>query len=87
MQKYLSGKDAEWVAIFSNNARFIIREKNSSCAQVARKVGVSTYYIRQYVRGFARPSDEMVQKIADALGCSVDELTDATYAPTNFGDN
>lgn len=87
MQKYLSGKDAEWAAIFSNNARFIMRSKKSSCAKIAKQVGVSEYYIRQYVRGSARPSDEMVRKIADALGCSIDELTDATYAPTNFGSN
>jgi transcriptional regulator with XRE-family HTH domain len=85
MQKYLSGKDAEWAAIFSNNVRFIMRSKKSSCAKIAKQVGVSEYYIRQYVRGSARPSDEIVQRIADALDCDVSELIDTTYAPTNFG--
>ena len=83
--KYIMGDEAIWVATFSNNLRFIIRNKKTSAAAIARKLGIPVHHMQAYARGSARPSDEMVCYIAEALGCKVADLLDEEGNPWNFG--
>lgn len=70
---------------FANNLRYIIRSKNVPRSNIAKAAGVGTSQISEYMRGRCMPSDERISKIADAIGCTVDELFDDTHDPWNFG--
>lgn len=71
--------------LFADNLRYIIRSKGISQTKIARYIGTSVSTIGRYMKGQSMPSDDCINKIADAIGCTVDELFDDTYAPWNFG--
>lgn len=80
----LTGDDAEWVATFRNNFKYIMRDKNVNMTTISKKVGIPMASLR-YIIYETRPSDELAQKIADALGCTMDDLLDEDGNPWNFG--
>lgn len=84
---YRIGKeeDLEWIAMFRNNLKSILKNKGGSLKEVAKKLGISVAKLSEYINGPVRLSDEIVQQIADAVGCTVDELLDETYCPWNYG--
>ena len=60
------------------NIRQILHDKWMSQAELARATGVDRTTISKLISGSrANPSVELVKKIADALGVTVDELISA----------
>lgn len=78
-------EDLEWIAMFRNNLKSILKTKGSSLKEVSMKLNMSQSKLSEYINGPVRLSDEMVQQIANAVGCTVDELLDETYCPWNYG--
>jgi transcriptional regulator with XRE-family HTH domain len=84
MKLYIND-EARRIVLFADNLRHIIRTKNISVTKLARQIGISTTMIHQYKSGKSFPNDYIINKLADGLGCTVDDLFDDTYAPWNFG--
>ena len=78
-------EDLEWIAMFRNNLKEILKTKHSSLKELSKTLGMSYHKLSEYINGPTRLSDELVQQIADAVGCTVDELLDETYCPWNYG--
>lgn len=87
MIKIFSGDEANRRTLFCNNLRFILNNSDIKKKDVAREVGISTSVLSQYALGRLFPPEERIQKIADALGVTVDDLFDDTYAPWKFGES
>lgn len=75
MAKIFTGEAAKLIVNISYNIRYTMMDKNTNVSAVARKIGVKPSVIRSYIRGEALPSHDMIKKIAEALDCSVDDLT------------
>ena len=78
-------EDLEWIAMFRNNLKEILKIKRSSLKEVSKTLDIPYYKLSEYINGPTRLSNEMVQQIANAVGCTVDELLDETYCPWNYG--
>lgn len=50
------------------------KEKNLSQCELAQKVGVNQTAVSQWERGATMPSLDKAALIANALGCTIDEL-------------
>ena len=50
------------------------KEKNLSQCELAQKVGVNQTAVSQWERGATMPSLDKAASIANALGCTIDEL-------------
>lgn len=61
----------EKVATTSQRLKYIIDEKNIKQAELSRATGISRGAISNYVLGRYAPKSEIMQKLADALNCSV----------------
>lgn len=59
-----------------NNIRNVRRDKGLTLRAVAAKVGISVPYLSDIERGFRHGSFSTLEKIADALGVEVSELTE-----------
>ena len=81
----LSENDVLWIDMFSNNLKYIAKTKHMHLTDVARKLNISYYQMQKYMDGTVRPDEDIVRKIADILGCTVDDLTDETYCTWNYG--
>lgn len=75
MSKIITGEEAALMSNLSYNIRYAIRDKNTSAAAVAKKAGISKSKIYSYTSGCPHIDDEVIKRIADALDCSVDDLT------------
>lgn len=82
---YLTGDDAIEVATFRNNLKYILVNKNMSFSALARKMKMTPGELKTRVYGSTKPNEELMQKIADALGCTIDDLLDEDGNPWNFG--
>ena len=71
--------------MFRNNLKSILKTKHSSLKELSTKLGMSMHKLSELINGPTRLSNEMVRQIADAVGCTVDELLDETYCPWNYG--
>lgn len=60
---------------FGIRLRRLMERKRITQSELAERMGVSQTRISGYVRGKNTPSIFMVNKIAKALNCSIDELT------------
>lgn len=78
-------EDLDWILMFRNNLKAILKAKRISLKEVSKKLGMTDYKLSEYINGTSRLDDELVQKIAEAAGCTVDELLDETYCPWNYG--
>jgi len=57
------------------NRVWIVRRENATLqCDLASQVGISESYLSRIERGRVRPSDELKQRIAGALGLSAKEL-------------
>ena len=85
--RYRIGKeeDLEWIAMFRNNLKHILKTRNSNLKEVSDKLGISIHKLSSYINGPVRLEDGLVRQIADVVGCTVDELLDETYCPWNYG--
>lgn len=59
---------------FDNHIREIRKAKNLTLADVSAKTGVTIAYLSDIERGNRHGSSVTRRKIADVLGCTVDEL-------------
>lgn len=60
---------------FGIRLRRLMKRKNITQVELAERMGISQTRISGYIRGKNTPSVFMVNKIAKALSCSIDELT------------
>lgn len=51
-----------------------LEEKNVKQVDIARLIGVSEVLVSKYVNGQATPTVPSVKKIADYLGCTIDDI-------------
>ena len=84
---YRIGKtdDMDWIMMFRNNLKYILKTKHITLRDVSKKMNMTTYKLSSYINGTTRLSDEMVKQIAEAVGCTIDELLDETYCSWNYG--
>ena len=82
---FLKPEEADRRLLFCNNLRDLVRNGPVNALTLAKKTGLSTKTIYSYMRGNTYPDDEKIQRLADGLGVTVDDLFDDTYAPWKFG--
>lgn len=58
-----------------NKIRQIRNSKNETMKSIAEKVGISIAYLSDIEKGNRNGSRDTIQKIADALGVTAEELT------------
>ena len=87
MPKIYSNEEARKRILFANNLRFMLNNGTIGRNALAKKMGMSSNAIGKYALGHVYPDEERIQQIADALGCTVDDLYDDTYAPWKFGES
>ena len=75
MAKIFTGEEAKLLVNISYNLRYTMMDKNTSASAVARKAGVNPNTVRSYIRGDALASRDMLEKLADALDCDINDLT------------
>ena len=66
--------------MFSKNLKRILNEQGIQQKQLAKMVGVSHQSVSYWVNGVKVPRMNMLNSIADALGCSIAELTEPNRA-------
>lgn len=67
---------AEWRNIFGNNLADILREKNMTQSELAKRARLSVSRINDYIQENATPSIFAVINIAYALDMDIAELVD-----------
>lgn len=75
MSRVVSEEEAILMSNLSYNIRYAIRDKNTNAAAIAKKAGITKSIIYSYTRGRPRIDQDVIERIADALECSVDDLT------------
>lgn len=65
---------------FGNNLLKMIPFSGMNSKELAAEVGISTVMLSKYIHGKSTPNVLVARKLARALGCTVDELFDDTYA-------
>jgi transcriptional regulator with XRE-family HTH domain len=85
--KILTTEEANRRVLFCNNLRFILTNGTYKKKDVARKMGITTSTLNKYTLGRVFPSEDRIQKLADVLEITVDDLFDDTYAPWKFGEH
>ena len=66
--------ESEWALEFGKKLKHMIDVKKISQAYIAKALGVSRQIFSKYVHGKALPSVYKAQKIANILGCELDDL-------------
>lgn len=80
----LTEEEIVFTMMFANNLRFIMHNKGLGVTSLAKKMNVNPYEIQKHMRGSAKPSDEFIKNVADALECTVFDLLDENGNPRNF---
>lgn len=70
--------------MFAENLKKIMDQKGITSAALARKSGFSKGAISQWRNGIYTPSHENMLALAEALQCSIEELTGETKAAEPF---
>lgn len=52
----------------------LLEARGINQSKLARSVGVTEAYISYLVHGFKQPTAPVLKRIADVLGCTMDEL-------------
>lgn len=68
--------EIEWMDIFGDNLRDILKEQNMSRRELAQVLGVSEVTISNYINKKQIPTMEVIVNMAYELSISVDELID-----------
>lgn len=72
----VNDKDSRAKEIFGDNLRLARKYRGLTMQQVAERLGYVRYEsYAKYERGDQLPNIALAKRIADALGCSLDELT------------
>lgn len=66
------------MSAFAENLKKCRLSKNISQEELAGKIGIHPVQFSRYERGQSAPSIDVVQKIAEALDVSIDELVNGT---------
>ena len=64
-----------WLKMFGDNLTSLMREVGYSQKELAEDTGLSESTISRYMNGKATPSGYNLERLADALKCSISELT------------
>lgn len=64
---------------FGSNIQKMLPFSGMTKAELAAKVGVSSVMMSKYIQGKSSPSAVVAYRIANALGCRLNELFDDTY--------
>ena len=59
---------------FSNNLITLMEQENLKQKDLAKKIGVTEISMSRYIHGTRKPKYDVVLKICEVLGCSVDYL-------------
>ena len=70
---------------FGKNLKECRVEKNISQDELAKKISVHANHISRYERDLSSPSIDVVQRIANALDVSIDELVYGKQNTTDMG--
>ena len=83
IQEYLNSKQKEvfmtyleWIDIFNDNLKSLMKEKNISVKELANEIDVSQQCIYDYLHKRYIPSTVAILNIAYALDCDVSDLID-----------
>lgn len=68
--------ELEWMDIFGDNLKEILKEANMSQNDLARKTGIERSTISRYVNKICMPSLKSVINISYALNCDLSDLID-----------
>lgn len=68
--------ELEWMDIFGDNLKEILKEANMSQNDLARKTGIERSTISRYVNKICMPSLKSVINISHALNCDLSDLID-----------
>lgn len=68
-----------------NRLRDLREKRNITQTQIAEKLGITQGAVSQWEVGATNPSIGMISKLAEILGCTVDELLGITKTPTREG--
>lgn len=64
----------EWREIFVERVRTILYEKNMTQTELCKLIGMSTSAMNHYLSYDKTPSVNMLLKLCNALGCTMDKL-------------
>jgi transcriptional regulator with XRE-family HTH domain len=68
--------EVEWMDIFGDNLRDILKEQNMSRRELAQVLGISEATVSRYINKKQMPTMEVIVNMAYELSISVDELID-----------
>lgn len=68
--------EIEWMDIFGDNLRDILKEQNMSRRELAQVLGLSEATISNYINKKQMPTMEVIVNMAYELSMSIDELID-----------
>lgn len=68
--------EVEWMDIFGDNLRDILKEQNMSRRELAQVLGLSEATISNYINKKQMPTMEVIANMAYELSMSIDELID-----------
>lgn len=68
--------EVEWMDIFGDNLRDILKEQNMSRRELAQVLGISEATVSRYISKKQMPTMEVIVNMAYELSISVDELVD-----------
>lgn len=68
--------EVEWMDIFGDNLRDILKEQNMSRRELSQVLGISEATVSRYINKKQMPTMEVVVNMAYELSISIDELID-----------
>lgn len=71
--------EMEWLRIFANNLQYLMSQAGMSQRVLAAKTGLEQGSISRYTNAQQMPGIKAIVNIANALGCSTDDLIDFGY--------
>ena len=64
----------EWRDVFVERVRTILYEKNMTSRELSKRTGIGENSVSNYLCGDKTPSVNVLLKICNALGCTMDKL-------------
>lgn len=68
--------ELEWLQIFAHNLTYHLQSSGISQTELARRTGLEQGSISRYASARQMPGIKAIINIANALGCSTDDLID-----------
>ena len=67
--------------MFADNLRSVMLDKGMSQQDLAARIGKAKSSVSQYLSGKNVPKDDVKKKIAEVLGCTVEDLNQGEFNP------